>query len=235
MKKNNGEKKEKKPPEQFWQKLVDVYFQFYKSHFRDNDGYALSPDWSGAKVGMEAKGLKEIIVRLRTIAEEKNIEWSEGYAVDQLNGFLEKAYNDKFFRKSFLCCVMNKFKTQIIVSENNSVLINKILEAWYYGFPNYSVDRDLDREAAEVIITFLKSQFKNANINFTDEAAVQSFEQIVNYIKTDEFWMDKSLKSISRNLQEFVNKIKANKNGRRSNPKADGIEYAISQALGGNK
>lgn len=209
MGKVGTEKKIKSPPEKFWQRLVDVYFQFYKMHFRDNDGFQLTPDWSGAKVGMESKGLKGIIIRLRNIAEEKEIEWTEEYAVKSLEYFLKKAYNNPFLKKSFMCCLLNKFKDSVIVSEDNSSLVSKILEVWYFENKEYTRDYDNDRIGAEKVIAFLKNQYTSANIVFADESVLSSFRVIVTHIKTEEFWENKSLKSISNNLQEFVNKIKS--------------------------
>lgn len=75
--KKTVDKKPAAPPEKYWQKLVDVYFAFYKDHFRDNDGFRMSPNWNKATIGMESKGLKGIITRLRTLAEEKDFDWTE--------------------------------------------------------------------------------------------------------------------------------------------------------------
>lgn len=201
---------EKKMPEKFWQKLVDVYFQFYKTHFRDNDGFQLSPDWAPHKRGMEAKGLKGIIERLRIISEEKKIEWDESCAVASLIEFLEKAYSVPFYRKSFLCCQLNKFKDQIIVLQKpNNSLITKILELWYFEFPEYTREFDIDRQAAEKIISFIKEQFKNSSVLFSEQSLISTINVLIQFVKQDDFWKVKSLKSISYNIQELINKIKS--------------------------
>lgn len=208
------EKKEKAPPEKFWQKLVDTYFIFFKTHFRDEDGFQLSPDWSPVKRGMESKALKEIIIKLRNLAEEKNIEWEELYAVEQLNKFFQKAYSDTFYRKGFLCCVMNKYKNQILTIVLNTEMVKKILEVWYFEFKDYARDYENDKAAADKIANFLKEQFVNNNLNYTEDAALASLKVLIEHIKGDDFWKDKALRSISNHLQEFVNKIKNEKQQR---------------------
>lgn len=209
--KKMGEKKYSSPGEKFWQKLVDTYFAFFKDHFRDEDGFRLSPDWSPAKRGMESKALKEIIIKLRTIAEEKNIEWTEEYAVSEFTKFLKKAHSVEFYRRGFLCCLLNKYKNQILTIVLNTDFVRKILEVWYFEFNGYARDYENDKLAADRIANFLKEQFVNNNLNYTEEAALASLKVLIVHIQGDEFWCNKSLKSISNHLQEFVNKIKNEK------------------------
>jgi hypothetical protein len=215
--KKNEEKKERVPPENFWKRLTDTYFSFYRKHFKDDDGYPLSPDWSPQKIGMEAGALKKIITFLRQIAEGKKIDWTEEYASYQLERFLEKAYNDQFIKRNFYCAMLNKKKVDILVSTYNPALAKKILEMWYFDFPGYARDYDKDKAGAEIIIGFMKQQYLLASKEFTEESVLGSIRLIFLTVKDDEWWCKKSLKSISNNLQEFVNKIKANKNGRNNN------------------
>jgi len=212
--KKKEEKKEAPGVENFWKKLVDTYFQFFKDHFRDSDGFRLSPDWSPQKIGMEAGALKKIIIFLRQIAEGKKTDWAEDYAVNQLNLFLEKAYNDPFLKKNFYCALLNKKKIDILISTYNPGLVKKILEIWYFEFPNYTRDVDKDKAAAEIIIGFLKQQYILASAEFTEVSLLGSIRLIFQTVKEDEFWSKKSLKSISNNLQEFINKIKNEKQQR---------------------
>ncbi len=209
-----AEKKIAPGAEIFWKKLVDTYFAFFKDHFRDEDGFRLSPDWSPQKIGMEAAALKKIIIFLRQIAEGKKIEWTEEYAQQQLNLFLDKAYNDPFLKKNFYCALLNKKKVDVLISTYNPHLVKKILEIWYFEFPDYTRDVDKDRAAAEIIIGFLKQQYILASIQFTEESVLGSIRLIFITAKGDEFWCKKSLKSIANNLQEFVNKIKSERDGR---------------------
>lgn len=207
-----SEKKEVPPPEKFWSILVNVYFEFYKRHFRDNDGFALSPNWNDGRRGMESKGLKGVIQRLRTICEEKGIDWTEEKAVSELNMFFEKAFSKPFFQKNFMCCFLNKYKDVIIVSEYQTPLIKKILNSWYQIFPDKK-DLERDVKGSEIIIGYLKQQYIQNNLIFNDESAMSSVNTIFLHIKADEFWSKKSLVSIGYNISEFVLKIKSKQNG----------------------
>lgn len=229
MEKNITKKKDKPTPEKFWQKLVDVYFQFYKEHFRDQDGFMLTPDWSKEKVGMEAKGLKGVITTLRTIAEEKNIDWTEEYAVSDLQKFLEKAYYIPFLQKSFLCCLLNKCKNEVIRSDSNPNLVRQILELWYFEFNNYTRDFSNDRAAAEKIILFLKEQYEISNIVFSEASILTTTKVLINHIKGNCFWATKSLKTISNNLQDLINKIKSDKNGNDKTATRQGVVDEINR------
>jgi len=210
-----AEKKEKAGVEKYWQRLVKVYFDIYKENFKDSDGYPLEPNWKGPLVGMESKALKLIIIRLREIAEAKNFDWTEMYAVDQLTIFFKKALLKPFLAKSFQCCLLNKYKDELIVSEYVNPMVNKILELFYQINPNYAADKVIDRGAGEIIVGFLKANFLRANILFEEKAVLQSVRTIFIFVRQDPFWKEKSLKSISNNLQEFVNKIKSNANGQK--------------------
>lgn len=211
------EKKSKQPVEIYWQKLINTYFEFYKENFRDEDGFRLTPDWSGTKSGMEAKGLKGIVVFLRGIAEGKKIEWTEEYAVSRLIWFLKKAYNIQFLKNNFYCALLNKKKVDVIISTYNPELVKSILEIWYFEFPEYARVLEKDKAAAEIIINYLKEQYILASAEYSDSSLLSSVRLIFKTVKEDEFWNKKPLKSIANNLQEFINKIKANQNGRNIN------------------
>lgn len=215
MKKKLEEQPEKKivPPEKFFAKAVGVFFGFHKDHFRDEDGYPLSPNWNDGKRGMEMKGLKMILTTLREICEGKGAEWTEQRMIDDFNRFLERANEKPFLRKNFLCCMLNRYKFDILSSSYTPALTKKILNVWYKKFPDYTSDEPRDKTAAEIMIGFLKQQHLKAGIAFTDDTVMSSVEIIFAHIAIDKFWSKKSLRSIANNLQEFVTKIKSEKNG----------------------
>lgn len=207
--------REKLPPEKYWDRLVKTYFMFYRRRVIDPDGFPLDPDWNEQKRGMEAKGFKEIIVKLRTITEAKNIEWTEAVAIDEVHNFLQKGYNIPFIKKTMLCCIMNKFKDMIICSEYTPSLVEKVLNEWYKLFPEYTRDHERDKTAAQITIGYLKQQYIQKNILFTDVSVVQSVNLILRHVKADEWWSQKTFRTVANNLHEFVSKINANKkNGR---------------------
>ena len=45
----------KTPPEKYFGRAVELYFGMHKKKFRDDDGFALAPDWNPSKAGMERK------------------------------------------------------------------------------------------------------------------------------------------------------------------------------------
>lgn len=82
----------------YWKKIVDVWFEFYKSKF------SAEPTFSAAM----AKNLKKIIDRLQKLSETvvlpdgKKVEWNEPYAVKIFTAFLELAYADQWIKDNFL-------------------------------------------------------------------------------------------------------------------------------------
>lgn len=209
MKKQSEEKKEKAPPEKFFARAIDEFFGFHKSRFKDEDGFSLSPSWNNATRGMEMRSLKLILVTLREIAEGKNVEWTEERMVLDFNKFLERAYSKPFVRKNFLCCMMNRYKFDILSSSYNPNLSKKVLEVCYALLPDYTQDKEKDIAAAEIMIGFLKQQYILNSIEFEERSVLQSVKVIISEVQKDNFWNTKSLKSISNNLQEFVNRIKS--------------------------
>lgn len=226
---------EKKEPEKYFAKAVEEYFGFHKRNFRDEDGYALAPDWSGMNKGMEFRSLKLLLETLRKIAEGKQVEWTEERMISDLNNFMSKAINHNLLKKDFRVSLLNRFKIEILSSNYNPQLSKKILEVWYHVMPEYTRDYERDREAGEIVVKFLKEQYVLASVEFSENSMMQSARTIFANVKTDPFWETKPLKSIVKNLQEFVNRVKQNKNGQRVNTKTDGINNAFDQAFGRNK
>jgi len=110
-----------------------------------------------------------------------------------------------------MCCLLNKYKNQILTIVLNTELVKRILEVWYFEFKDYCRDYENDKKAADRIANFLREQFVNNNLNYTEDAAIASLKILIEHIKGDDFWKDKALRSISNHLQEFVNKIKNEK------------------------
>lgn len=203
------EKKEKAPPEKYFQKAIMLFFGFHKGHFRDEDGYALAPNWDNEKRGMEMKGLKLILTTLREISEGKGFEWTEEKMTADFNKFLERAINHSLVKKNFLCCMMNRYKFDILSASFNPHLSRRIREVWYLNFPEYTKDDERDKTASEIFIGFLKQQYIIAGINFSDESVMGSVNTIIAHVRADTFWSQKSMRSVVNNLQEFVTKIKS--------------------------
>lgn len=100
----------------YWQKIVDTWFNFYKSKFE------LDPTFNGA----QSKNLKQIVGRLEKLSktvvlkEGGNPEWTEEYCVRILNKFFKNAYEkDQWMKDNFLLTnLYSKFDT--IISKNGT-------------------------------------------------------------------------------------------------------------------
>lgn len=100
---------------------------------------------------------------------------------------------------------------------NGSQLIPTICRNWYNTFPTYTKDQDQDFKAAMQIVSFMQRQHAITDISDSNsrELILATMEQIGDCVTKDTFWLNKPLKSIANNIQEFYNKIKnPQKNGK---------------------
>ena len=100
--------------------------------------------------------------------------------------------------------------------ENEKYLIPEILQNWYETFPTYTKSKSDDFPAVMRVIAFMMQQHGIGNMNDPDakEKILGTFAAISDAVKNDNFWINKPLKSIANNIQEFYNKIKnPQKNG----------------------
>lgn len=121
---------------------------------------------------------------------------------------------------------------------NEKFLIPEILQNWYETFPTYTKSKDDDFPAVLRIISFMMQQHGIPNMNDPDakEKILGTFEAIAELVKKESFWINKPLKSIANNVQEFYNKIKNPiKNGSRktgSNLRAE-VQDEFNRRYGG--
>lgn len=101
-------------------------------------------------------------------------------------------------------------------------LMQQMQEVWVTTFPSYTKDRELDFPALKTMADFI---FKNAGVvnGFGDTdhetKALNTFQLIADQVNREPFWVNKPLTSISKNIQEFYNKIKNPIDGKESKPK----------------
>lgn len=99
---------------------------------------------------------------------------------------------------------------------NTELLVPRMHKIWTSTFPLYTQDRMLDYPALKLIAGFI---FKTSGVKngFGDmeleTKAVDTFQLIANEVSKEPFWVNKPLVSISKNIQEFYNKIKNPING----------------------
>lgn len=113
-------------------------------------------------------------------------------------------------------------------------LVPQMQKLWTENFPNYTTDKKLDYEALGTIMGFMFSQSGNHDPtdNNTQEMALNTLQAIADEVKKDPFWLNKPLKSIANNIQEFYNKIKNPQNacrGKKDRPTADSLQQALNR------
>lgn len=105
-------------------------------------------------------------------------------------------------------------------------LIPQILQTWYQSFPTYTKSKTDDYPAVLRIINFMIEQhgLKGVSDDESKEKIKNTFAQISEEIKKDQFWINKPIKSIANNIQEFYNKIK--------NPQNDKSTGSLTKIIG---
>lgn len=99
---------------------------------------------------------------------------------------------------------------------NPAMLVPQMHTLWVTAFPMYTANRELDYPALTSIAGFI---FKTAGVKngFGDSEneikVLNTFQLIADQVNREPFWSNKPLASISKNIQEFYNKIKNPING----------------------
>lgn len=115
------------------------------------------------------------------------------------------------------------------------LLLPQMHAIWTSSFPTYTANRDFDYPALQNIAGFI---FKTAGISSgfgdTDKEikVLNTFQLIADQVNREPFWVNKPLSSISKNIQEFYNKIKNPVNGTEQKSRQSGInEDTLKQKL----
>jgi hypothetical protein len=95
-------------------------------------------------------------------------------------------------------------------------IIPQMWDVWKTSFPKYTADKENDYPALGKMLHFMMDQPHNhdptdGNVQIK---ILNSFQLIADEVKKDTFWVNKPLKSIANNQQEFYNKIKNPANGK---------------------
>lgn len=97
-------KKEKAPPEPFWNELVEVWFNFCKEKFNE------PPTFDGSA----PRDLKFIVSTLHERAIASELEWTEELATSRFHKFLSFAYeSSEWLRNNWLLSNLNRQKDAI--------------------------------------------------------------------------------------------------------------------------
>lgn len=94
---------------------------------------------------------------------------------------------------------------------HSKTLLGQMSDLWVVTFPAYTKDPERDLPALKCIADFIFGQGKVQN-GYTDPEqhikCLNTFQLIADQVNREDFWANKSLKSISTHIQEFYNKIK---------------------------
>lgn len=95
-------------------------------------------------------------------------------------------------------------------------LVPEMRKIWVLSFPAYTFDEENDSPALKKIADFML-KISGQKIGFLDTETelklLNTFQLIADQVNRENFWVNKPLKSISNNIQEFYNKIKNPING----------------------
>lgn len=125
---------------------------------------------------------------------------------------------------------------------NGPQLVPTLCRNWYDKFPTYTKDQKEDFQAMGKIVAFMVRQHSLTDISApeTREKIIATMDAIAEAVSQEPFWINKPLKSIANNIQEFYNRIKnpvQNGKGKGKQPvdtRAD-LQAAINQRFGGGQ
>jgi len=95
-------------------------------------------------------------------------------------------------------------------------LLPQMHSVWKTTFPMYTPDQEFDYPALRSIAVFIfkTAGVKNAFGNVDAEIKVlNTFQLIADQVNRENFWVNKPLSSIAKNIQEFYNKLKNPQDG----------------------
>lgn len=98
-------------------------------------------------------------------------------------------------------------------SENLS-MISQMWDLWKKSFPKYEANKRRDYPPLGEVLTFMCEQAgKNFDSDSDQITILNTFQLIADQVNREPFWVNKPLRAIAPNVQEFYNKIKNPSNG----------------------
>lgn len=103
-------------------------------------------------------------------------------------------------------------------SGNENFLVPEMCKVWYASFAAYTSDKESDFEGMGKVLQFISRQANLKNIPDADDQIkiLNTLQLIADQVNREPFWVNKPIKSIANNIQEFYNKIKNPVNGKQS-------------------
>jgi hypothetical protein len=115
-----------------------------------------------------------------------------------------------------------------------SPIIPQMCDLWYASFSTYTKDRDSDFSGMGKILQFMVKQ-ANVSIIESDSKAkiLNTLQLIADQVNRETFWVNKPIKSIANNIQEFYNHIKnpvVNGKSKKSN-NGDNLKHRVASGF----
>lgn len=116
---------------------------------------------------------------------------------------------------------------------NGDAVIPTMAREWYAKFPTYTRDQDQDFQALGRILGFMTKQHSIADVSnpATKILVVDTFKAIAEEVAKENFWINKPLKSIANNIQEFYNRIKNPITNGRTKNQSGNLRADVQEAL----
>jgi hypothetical protein len=105
---------------------------------------------------------------------------------------------------------------EVFTGGDEKFLVPKMCEVWYKSFPKYTANKKMDQEHMGKILGFIWNQAGENPMDkpVDQEKTLNTLQLIADQVNREPFWINKPIKSIASNIQEFYNKIKNPINGK---------------------
>ena len=114
-------------------------------------------------------------------------------------------------------------------------IIPQMCTVWYENFKTYTSDKQSDFDGMGKILNFISRQANVKNISDSDTQIkiLNTLQLVADEVNREPFWVNKPIKSIANNIQEFYNKIKnpVENGSAKSTSKNNGATAAGVQAI----
>jgi len=118
-------------------------------------------------------------------------------------------------------------------SGEEKYIIPQMCKLWYDNFQTYTADKENDFEGMGKILHFVVRQAKVKDVteSSTQLKILNTLQLVADEVAKESFWVNKPIKSIANNIQEFYNKIKNPiVNGTKSSPNQQADRHDAVQA-----
>lgn len=101
-------------------------------------------------------------------------------------------------------------------SGEEKFIVPQMCKVWYESFPTYTSDKENDSDGMGKALQFIVRQSNITNVQDVDTQVkiLNTLQLIADQVNREPFWVNKPIKSIANNIQEFYNKIKNPINGK---------------------